>query len=243
MAVIKYTQEDILHTLQDPHRLGSALTDIILGGQDGLVNVLGVVLGVAAATGDPLIVLTAGLATTFAESISMGAVAYTSTLAQADQYESEREREHRHILQVPEVEREEIRLIFADKGYQGKELEEVVETVTANEDLWVAVMLAEEHRLSPTNRGEALRSALIVGLSAFIGSLIPLVPFLFLPVISAMWLAIAVTSLVLFGAGGYKARITIGRPVRSGFEMALIGTISALFGYLVGLLLKAPAGL
>lgn len=58
-----------------------------------------------------------------------------------------------------------------------------------------------------------------------------------------MWLAIGITALVLFAAGGYKARITVGRPARSGFEMALIGTISALVGYLVGVLLKAPAGL
>ena len=52
---------------RDPHRQASALSDIILGGQDGLVNVLGVILGVAAATSDPQIVLVAGLAATFAE--------------------------------------------------------------------------------------------------------------------------------------------------------------------------------
>jgi VIT1/CCC1 family predicted Fe2+/Mn2+ transporter len=55
--------------------------DLILGGQDGLVNVLGVVLGVAAATLSTRVVLIAGLAATFAESISMGAVAYTSAKA------------------------------------------------------------------------------------------------------------------------------------------------------------------
>jgi hypothetical protein len=65
--------------IRDPHRQASALSDVILGGQDGLVNVLGVILGVAAATSDPRIVLVAGLAATFAESVSMGAVAYTST--------------------------------------------------------------------------------------------------------------------------------------------------------------------
>lgn len=243
MAIIEYTQADSMHTVEDPHRRGSALADIILGGQDGLVNVLGIALGVAAATGDPRIVLTACLAATFAESVSMGAVAYTSTLAQADHYESERKREHRHILQSPDVEREEIRSIFASKGYQGQVLDGIVDAVTANHDVWVVVMLAEEHRLSPTNRGEARRSALVVGLSAIAGSLIPLVPFLFLSIGAAMWLAIGITALVLFAVGGYKASITVGRPTRSGLEMALIGTLSALAGYLVGMLLKAPVGL
>lgn len=242
MAIIEYTQDDLMHMVEDPHRRGSALADIILGGQDGLVNVLGIVLGLAAATGDAHIVLTAGLAATFAESVSMGAVAYTSTLAQADHYESERKREHRHILKDPAVEREEIRAIYAGKGYQGQVLEEIVEAVTANQDVWVGVMLAEEHGLSPADRGAALRSALVVGLSAVFGSLIPLVPFLFLPVNISMWLAIGVTALVLFAAGGYKARVTVGHPVRSGLEMALIGTISALIGYVIGVLLKAPVG-
>lgn len=59
----------------------SNLRDVILGGQDGLVNVLGVTLGVAAASGDTRLVLAAGLAATFAESVSMAAVAYTSSLA------------------------------------------------------------------------------------------------------------------------------------------------------------------
>jgi ActR/RegA family two-component response regulator len=98
-----------LHARVDPHqRSASGLSDIILGGQDGLVNVLGVILGVAAATSDARIIRVAGLAATFAESVSMGAVAYTSTIADADYYDSEKEREIRHIEQVPRLERDEI---------------------------------------------------------------------------------------------------------------------------------------
>src|SRR5512137_1022737 len=108
-ALDLHPRDLIHHSLADPHRRASALADIILGGQDGLVNVLGVILGVAAATSDPRIVLVAGLAATFAESVSMGAVAYTSTLADADYYEAERAREFRHINEVPHLETNEIR--------------------------------------------------------------------------------------------------------------------------------------
>ena len=93
------------HKHSDPHRRASWISDIILGGQDGLVNVLGVILGVAAATGDTSLVLVAGLAAAVAESVSMGAVAYTSTLADADYYESERAREYRHIKELPSLKR------------------------------------------------------------------------------------------------------------------------------------------
>lgn len=230
------------HTDIDPHNRASILPDVILGGQDGLVNVLGVILGVAAATQDVYLVLVAGLSATFAESVSMGAVAYTSTLADADYYESEREREYRHIEEVPELEEKEIRDIYTRRGFSGDLLDRIVSTITANKDVWVAVMLAEEHQLSPTDRGQALRSAVIVGIAAIIGSLIPLLPFVFLPVQVSIIAAILVSALVLFVVGFYKARVTVGNPGKSGLEMALIGTLSALVGYAVGLVLKIPAG-
>lgn len=227
---------------RDLHRQASALSDIILGGQDGLVNVLGVILGVAAATNDSRIVLVAGLAATFAESVSMGAVAYTSTMADADFYESEREREYRHIRETPHFEREEVRAIYAEKGFKGDLLESIVDTITANQDIWVAAMMSEEHRLTPIDRGQALQAAFVVGISAVVGSLIPLAPFAILPVGMSIWVSILVTALVLFGVGAYKARITVGRPWKSGVEMAIIGIVSALVGYAVGILLKIPVG-
>lgn len=237
----KTIHEEIFHhNHTDPHKRGSGLSDFILGAQDGLVNVLGVALGIAAATNDARVVLVAGLATTFAESISMGAVAYTTTLADADLYQSEREREYRHIIEAPVLETKEIRDIYENKGFKGDLLDRIVETITANKDVWVAVMMAEEHQLSPVDRKTAMKAAWVVGLSAIIGSLVPIVPFMVLPVSVSMWLSVLVTALVLFGIGAYKARVTVGRPMRSGLEMMLIGTISALAGYLVGVILKVP---
>ena len=233
--------EHELHSQIDPHRRStSGLSDVILGGQDGLVNVLGVILGIAAATNDPRIVMVAGLAATFAESVSMGAVAYTSTLADADYYDSERERELRHIEQIPKLERAEVSQIYAEKGFEGELLERIVNTITANPNVWATVMMAEEHQLAPVSRGQAWKSALVVGVSAIVGSLIPLAPFAFLPVATSMWVSVLVTALVLFAVGAYKARVTVGKPGRSGLEMAVIGTVSALVGYAVGLVLKVP---
>jgi vacuolar iron transporter family protein len=233
---------EVLHHIQaDPHKRAPGLSDFILGAQDGLVNVLGVVLGIAAATHDARIVLVAGLATTFAESISMGAVAYTTTLADADLYQSEREREYRHIIEAPNLEIKEVRDIYENKGFKGELLDHIVETITANRDVWVAVMMAEEHQLAPVDRKTAIRAALLVGLSAIIGSLVPLLPFMLLSVRVSMWLSVVVTALTLFAIGAYKARVTVGKPIKSGIEMAVIGTVSAMAGYLVGFLLKVPA--
>ena len=92
-------------SLAEKHAQPGLLSDFILGSQDGLVNVLGVILGVAVASRyllDPFaIVIAGGLAAMFAESISMGAVAYTSTIARRDHYRAEAPSAQAAIKHVP----------------------------------------------------------------------------------------------------------------------------------------------
>ncbi len=223
----------------EPHRR-FALSDIILGGQDGLVNVLGVILGVAAATSDQRIILAAGLAATFAESISMAAVAYTSTLADADYYRAERERETWEIENTPEKEKQEVREIYEKKGFKGKILDEIVSTITSDRKIWLSVMMNDELSLQPVGSKRALRSGIIVGLSATAGSFVPLLPFFFFNVSSSAIIAIVFTAIVLFGVGAYKAKITVGYWYKSGLQMMIIGMVSALVGYFIGSLFKSP---
>src|SRR5216683_4706996 len=104
------------HRLEKNHKFENPLRDVILGGQDGLVNALGIILGIAAVTSDAHILIATVLAASIAESISMGAVAYTSALAQKDYYNSEREKEKKEIETVPEMEKEEVRRIYEEKG-------------------------------------------------------------------------------------------------------------------------------
>src|SRR2546427_6289259 len=119
--------------LAEKHAQPGLLSDFILGSQDGLVNVLGVILGVAVASrnlSDPItIILAGGLAATFAESISMGAVAYTSTLARRDHYLAEVERESREMRTLPDLGRREGRGILERWEFHGARLGEVLEKI------------------------------------------------------------------------------------------------------------------
>ncbi|MDO8633677.1 MAG: VIT1/CCC1 transporter family protein [archaeon] len=219
---------------------GKILEDVIWGGQDGLVNVLGLILGVAAATSDSRIVIIAGLAATFAESISMAAVAYTSQKAGKQFLERETQREMREIEETPETEKLEIREIFEKKGFRGKDLDRAVEIITSDKKVWLETMISEELKLGSYDEKDPLRDGIIVGVSALVGSLVPLAPFFFLEMQSAFVFSIGLSILVLFGAGAVKAKKTIGDWRKSGLEMAAIGTLSAIAGYAVGILLKAP---
>jgi len=77
---------------REQHRQVNWLRDVILGGQDGLVNILGIVLGVIAGGGSKAVLLAAGFAAAITESISMGAVGYTSTISERDYYQAEQAR-------------------------------------------------------------------------------------------------------------------------------------------------------
>src|SRR5438045_636608 len=122
---------------RERHRRTNSLRDVILGGQDGLVNILGIILGVIAGGGSNTVLLAAGFAAAITESISMGAVGYTSSVAERDYYESERMREIEEIETMPEAERQEVRDIYAAKGFAGDLLDRVVDTITANRDTWL----------------------------------------------------------------------------------------------------------
>jgi predicted membrane protein (TIGR00267 family) len=220
--------------------VGQLMRNIILGGQDGLVNVLGLVLGVASATSDTHLIMVSGLAATFAESISMGAVAYTSSKAESDYYHGMLERERRQIAELPHHAREDIRQIYLKKGFKGEELEQIVDRITADTKLWLDTMMLEELRLLPEEHSSPAKQGLLVGVASVIGSLVPVIPFVFLVAVPAMVVSTVISVAVLFGIGVAKARVTgHGSLGKNGLEMAVIGTLAGIAGYAIGLLMGA----
>ena len=213
---------------------GIDLRDFILGFQDGLVNVLGVVLAVAIGSGDFKIIMLAGIAAAFAESISMGAVAYTSTKSTKDFYLSELEREKWEIKNLPEEEKKEVRDIYYSKGFRGSLLNSIVKKITSNKKLWLETMMKEELGLIEDGYENPVKSAIIVGISAIAGSVVPLIAFLLMPVSSAVVGSVIFSILILFLVGVTKAKITRGNIIKNGLEIAVIGILSALAGYAIG---------
>ncbi|MBS3057306.1 MAG: VIT1/CCC1 transporter family protein [Candidatus Diapherotrites archaeon] len=223
----------------EPHsRAGGRLYEIILGGQDGMVNVLGLILGVASATANLQLILISGLAATFAESISMAAVAYTSTKAEVDYYKKIEAQEKWEMRNKTEAEKEEIREIYRKKGFSGRLLDAVANKIFSNKKVWLQDMMVQELNLPPLQKKNPLSSALIVGVSAIIGSVIPLIPFVLgISIASAMISAVVISAIALFIAGAIESRYTVGNWKKKGAELALIGMGAAVVGFLIGKLL------
>jgi len=210
------------------------LRDWIYGGIDGAVTTFAIVAGVAGADLSVAVVLILGFANLIADGFSMAAANYSGTKAEKDAAARMLAMEHRHIATAPEGEREEIRQIFAAKGFEGEALEAAVDAITADKTRWAETMLVEEHHLAPVTRSPW--TAAWVTFSAFVAcGLVPLLPYLLGGGFAA---STAVTAAVFFAIGSAKAQWSLAPWWRSGAETLVIGLAAAGLAYGVGHLLR-----
>ncbi|MHB8465583.1 MAG: VIT1/CCC1 transporter family protein [Acidimicrobiales bacterium] len=215
------------------------LRDVILGGQDGLVNILGIILGIVAGGGGRTVLISAGFAAAITESISMGAVGYTSTTEDRDYYAAQEKGERLAVEDDRELECREIEALYRDKGFSGDLLDQVVATITANRDRWVGTILSEERHLQPVENRDVVGSSAVITIATLIGHLIPLLPFVFLSRHVALIVAFALSAAVLFGVGAYTALTRVGSWWKSGARMIAIGLGAAAIGFAIGRLFNA----
>ena len=224
----------------EQHPRPTLLSDFILGSQDGLVNVLGILLGLVAAGAPSRLIIIAGLAALAAESLAMAAVAYTSTESRRKLYHSEVAREEREMRDVPELEREEVRVILRRWGYEGAEVEDMLRRIEQKPKAWLDLMMAFELNLSPVPEEAPRKSAGVVGFATLIGHAIPILPFFAMPgaPVEAAVIAVLLSAITLFLIGWYEAKLTIGSLWESAVRMTLIGLGSGLAGFAIGLVFQ-----
>jgi VIT1/CCC1 family predicted Fe2+/Mn2+ transporter len=220
------------------HRVeGEWIRDATLGANDGLVSILTLLAGVAGAQVNPSTILIAGLAGLVAGAISMGVGAYVSAKAYRSYYRAELRKEVEEMREKPDVEREEIREIYRERGFEGELLERVVDRITSDPQVWLKVMMSEELGLS-AQFGRPLGAAAVVFVAFLAGGIVPVIPFLFTEGLPALVASFVVTAGALLVAGTIRSRYTGERPLMAGLElvaMAAIGVGAAsLIGRLVG---------
>ena len=127
-----------------PKRLEPYLGEFVYGGIDGCVTTFAVVAGAVGAGLDSSVILILGFANLLADGFAMSIGAYLSTRTEMANYEKHKQIEYAEIEEIPETEKQEVREIYAAKGFEGELLEQVVEVLTRNKDTWVDVMMKEE---------------------------------------------------------------------------------------------------
>lgn len=212
------------------------LRDFVYGGIDGSVTTFAVVAGTMGANLPARVVLILGAANLIADGFSMAASNYLGTCAESDDYSRLKLIEKRHIEIAPEGEREEVRQIYAEKGFAGAELERVVELVTADKQRWIQTMLTEEYGLP-----QEIRSAWVAGAMTFaaflICGLLPLLPYIF-GAANSFWLSTFLTGAAFFLIGSIKSLWSTDSWWSSGITTFLVGGAAASLAFLAGLILK-----
>jgi VIT1/CCC1 family predicted Fe2+/Mn2+ transporter len=215
------------------------LRDWIYGAIDGAVTTFAVVAGVAGANLTATVVLIMGLANLIADGFAMGAGNYSGTKAESDEYQRLLAVERKHIALVPEGEREELRQIFAAKGFAQGKLERIVEVITSDEANWARVMTVEEYGLSSTRR-----SPILAGLNTFAAFVLcGLVPLLAYLVTGSFTFCVVATGCTFVAIGAIKSRWSLTSWWRSGIEMLVIGMSAAALAFGVGFGLRTVLNL
>jgi VIT1/CCC1 family predicted Fe2+/Mn2+ transporter len=223
----------------------SYLHDFIYGAVDGAITTFAVVAGVAGANLDETVVIILGGANLIADGFSMAVSNFLGSRAEHQQRELARREEHRHIRLVPEGEREEIRQIFASKGFEGHDLERVVEVITSEPDLWANTMMSEELGFGSTERNE-YRAALATLVAFLTVGFLPLMVFVYdlaTPgdVDNAFTWSAAMTGVAFLAVGSLKSRFVEQAWWRSALETFVVGGLAAALAYVAGALLQSVA--
>lgn len=232
------------HGHREEHGAGSGrrtnwLRAAVLGANDGIVSVAGLVIGVVGATPDRTALLTAGLAGVIAGSLSMGAGEYVSVSTQRDAERALLERESLELESHPEEELLELAGIHQGKGLTEELAHAVATGLTAGDALRAHAEL--ELNLDPENLVNPWAAALASVFSFVLGALLPLLAVLLpperyrLPVtVMAVLVALSLTGYLSAYAGKAGRRRATLRVVGGG---ALVMAITYVAGRLVGLLL------
>lgn len=231
-----HTPENIAARLAGGPRT-SYLRDWVYGGIDGTVTTFAVVAGVVGADLSARVILILGAANLLADGFSMAAANYSGTKTELDDYRRLRMQEERHIEVTPEGEREEIRQIYAAKGFEGDDLERTVDIITSSKTRWIDTMLAEEFGLALAQRAP-LTAALVTFTAFLICGIVPILPFA-LGIANSMMAATLMSGVVFFIIGSTKAKWSTQHWFWSGSETLAIGMVAAGIAYLVGLALKS----
>lgn len=218
------------------------LRDVIIGFADGLTVPFALTAGLSS-LGSTRLVVMGGLAELFSGMISMGLGAYLAAATEAQHYAAEHARECWEVEHVPDVERTEVFDILARYGVSRAAAAPVVRELCADKEQWVRFMMDLELRLAEPDKGRAWISAATMGLSYFVGGLVPMIPYFVMDVArDALFVSIGITVVILLGFGYVKSYVTI-RTRKAGLwgamQTLVIGALAAGTSYAIVRLLDS----
>ena len=212
---------------------GGYLRSVVYGFNDGLTANFGLVAGVIGASVEPHLVVVTGIAGAFADALSMGSSGYLAAKSEAEVAARQVAIERDELRLMPDLEEKELALILEAKGLTPENARESAEAMMRDPKRALETKVQEELRIQPPSV-TPLADGLVTGTATAFGAVIPLIPFLTLPLGTAIWISLTISMLAHFAVGAARSIFT-GRSVwASGRDMFLVGFGVAAAGYFIG---------
>ena len=217
------------------HRTGSGgfLRNVVYGFNDGLTANFGLVAGMLGAAAQSHIVVVSGVAGMIADALSMGSSGYLAAKSEREVYAHEIAMEKEEIRLMPEVEEEELALLYQAKGVGEQQARRMAHDVMEDPERALDEQVKEELKIGEAHT-TPMREGVITGSATAVGAFLPVAPFLLLEGQAAIWVSFAVSMLSHFAVGAARSVFTGRGLFRSGFDMFIVGLGVAGVGYYVG---------
>ena len=203
--------------------------DVVIGMSDGLTVPFALAAGLTGtAVATSKLVVIAGLAEIAAGSIAMGLGGYLAARTDRDHYESERQRELRETIELPQKERDEVAEVFRGFGMAEADITPVVDAISADQKRWVDFMMRFELGFEEPDPKRARNSAVTIAISYIVGGMVPLSSYMVTQDLrTALMGSVVVTLIALFIFGYVKGRLTGISPLRGGIQTVVIGGLAS----------------
>src|SRR5438034_3792366 len=212
---------------------GGFLRNVVYGFNDGLTANFGLVAGVIGAEVAPHVVLVSGLAGMIADALSMGSSGYLAAKSEQEVYAHEIAMEKEEIRLMPDVEEEEIALVYEAKGIESAQARQMAAELMRDPARALDEQVREELGIAQA-RSTPLKEGWVTGVATAVGAFIPVAPFLALHGQAAIWAAFGLAMVSHFAVGAARSFFTGRGVIRSGVDMFVVGLGVAAVGYFVG---------
>lgn len=215
------------------------IAEFVYGGIDGAITTFAVVAGAEGASLGISVVIILGFANLIADGFSMSVGNFFSSRAENDTFNRHQQVEYWEIEHLRDKEIREIREIYSAKGFKGNLLDQVVQVITANKEVWVDTMMKEELGMIRSNKAP-YKTAGMTFVSFVIVGAVPLLSYIFVgdqlsPDNSNLFFySCILTGIALCFVGALKSKVTETNYIKGISETLLLGGMAALLSYYVG---------
>ncbi|MBI2987294.1 MAG: VIT1/CCC1 transporter family protein [Deltaproteobacteria bacterium] len=211
------------------------IREFVFGIQDGLISTVGLLAGVQGATENNAVVILTGMTSMLAGAISMAAGSYLSSSAEKEIFDKELREAEDLAEKEPYLAAEGLLKALSQEGLKKEQGYRIVKLLAQEESVFLKTFQEKVFGLGTAEINRPLQAALVMGLSFVVGALLPLLPYLMLAGMKALYLSITLAAVTLFSVGVFKGHLAAKPLFFSGLEFFFIAVGAALFGYLIGL--------